>query len=240
MKPVLFIPPVLTIIFWGVSLVSTKILLENNFSPNLITFLRFLLATSFMLLFLNKQIQGKILHGDHRYFLAMGLGGTAFFYFFENTGLKYTTVANTALITATIPLFTLLAARVIYAKKLSWQNLLGIIAGLSGTFLLFSKDLLHSRIYLKGDLFIFGSVVMWVIYSFCLRKVINRYSNAFIVHRTFIYGLIVLLPIVLLENRSWQNISLDWTAFGHLIFLSVFCSFLGYYFWNQAIHRLGV
>jgi len=230
----------LTILIWGLSLVATKNLLQNGFSPNIITFLRFFIASVIVHFTLKKEEKSKIAKRDYIHFLFMATGGISLFYFFENAGLIYTTVANTSLITATIPLFTLLIAAMFYDKRLVWQNILGIFMGLSGTFLLFYKDILASGVHLKGDLLIFGSVVMWIVYSFAYRKIMEKYNTNFITYIIFILGTLLLLPVVVIERNNWGQLNFNIQSVLSLFFLAVFCSYLGYYFWNIAVKNIGV
>jgi len=227
------------IFFWGISLLSTRILLESGFTPNLITFFRFLIAGSMIYIFQHNR-KGKIEKADRKYFYLIALSSVTLFFFFENTGLKFTTVSNTALITSTIPLFTLLIASLFFKKKLFWQNLIGIPLGLGGTFILFYKDLLESGVHLKGDIFVFGSVTMWIVYSFVYKKIMYKYDTMFITSRIFLYGIAFLIPFILLEFKSFSLIQLSVTAILHMLFLAVFCSYLGYYFWNISIKHIGI
>jgi len=233
-----FIPAVFVVILWGISLLFTRFLLESGFTPNSITFFRFLLAG--MLMNFTVKNKPKISSEDRKYFVIMALGGTSLFYFFENTALRFTTVSNTALITSTIPLFTLLFALFFLKKKLCWQNILGIPLGITGTFILFYKDLTFSEIHLKGDIFAFGSVLMWIFYSFAFRKVMHKYNISFIVYKTFILGTLFLVPVMAFEINSWRNIKLNALVVFDMMFLSVGCSFFGYFFWNLALKKIGI
>jgi len=230
----------LTIIFWGLSLLATRALLSDNFTPNGITFIRFLIPVILMLFILPGKELRRIKKPDLKYFLLMALGGTTLFYFFENSALKYTSVANTALITASIPLFTLLTATIFIGKKILWQNLIGIVLGLVGTFILFYQDLISGTVHLKGDLLVLISVFMWIIYSFSYRKVMHKYQHSVILYYTFLFGVIFLIPIIILELPSYNSVRIDFVNLGYVLFLSIFCSLLGYYFWNIAIRNLGV
>ncbi|MCD4818520.1 MAG: DMT family transporter [Candidatus Cloacimonetes bacterium] len=227
------------IFVWGISLVSTKVLLGNGFTPNIITFFRFFIAWLVILIF-QKRSTEHIKKGDQKYFSFLAVTGISLFYFFENIGLKYTTVANTSLITATIPLFTLLTAYFFYKKKLVTQNWIGIILSLTGSFLLFYKDIIHSSIHLKGDILVFGSVIMWISYSFIYKTLMNKYSASFIIRKIFLYAIIFLIPLIIFDLKSIVSINWELNVIMHLLFLSVICSYLGYYFWNIAIKKIGV
>jgi drug/metabolite transporter (DMT)-like permease len=230
----------ISIFVWGISLVSTKVLLLNGFTPNNIAFFRFLIASIVMFFVLGKLRKTKLEKQDRKYFVMMALGGASLFYFFENTGLQYTSVANTALITSTIPLFTLITAAIIFKKKLLWQNIVGIPLGIAGTFILFYKDILSSGVHLKGDLFVFGSVLMWIMYSFAFKKVKHKYETSFIVYKTFVYGVLFLIPVMLLEHSAVLQIQINVQTILNILFLAVVCSYMGYYFWNISLEKAGV
>ena len=229
-----------TVVIWGASLPVTTILLENGFTANNITFFRFFIATVIMHLFIGDKKKQKVEPKDRINFIIMGLFGTTLFFYFENTALRFTSVSNTALITATIPLFTLVTAAVIYRKKILWQNYIGIPLGLMGTALLFYKDIINSSMHLKGDLFVFGSVLMWVAYSFVYRKVSNKYKPMFIVYKTFIYGCLFTIPLLIFEYREFSSITINLQVVLALFYLSILCSLLGYYFWILAINNIGI
>ena len=229
-----------TIIIWGVSLPVTTILLNNGFTANNITFFRFFIAMIIMYLFLGEKRKQKVDRKDRFLFMILGLSGTTLFFYFENTALKYTSVSNTALITATIPLFTLVAAAIIFKKKILWQNFVGIPLGLVGTGLLFYKDIIGSSVHLKGDLFVFGSVFMWILYSFVYRKVSSKYKPVFIVYKTFVYGCFFTIPLLILEYRELLLINVNFRVVAAMFYLSILSSLIGYYFWILAINNIGI
>ena len=229
-----------TVVIWGVSLPVTTILLNNGFTANNITFFRFLIATVIMHLFLGDRRKQKVDPKDQINFILMGLCGTTLFFYFENTALRFTSVSNTALITVTIPLFTLVTAAVIYRKKILWQNYIGIPLGLIGTALLFYKDIINSSLHLRGDLFVFGSVLMWVAYSFIYRKISNKYKPIFIVYKTFVYGCLFTIPLLVFEYRELSSIIINLPVVLALFYLSILSSLLGYYFWILAINNIGI
>lgn len=208
-----------TIVIWGVSLPVTKVLLNHGFTANNITFFRFFIAALILHLFLGEERKQKVELKDRFNFIIIGLSGTTLFFFFENTALKFTSVSNTALITATIPLFTLITAAVIYRKKILWQNYIGIPLGLIGTALLFYKDITGSNVHLKGDLFVFGSVFMWIIYSFFYRKISTKYKPLFIVYKTFVYGFLFTIPLLILEFRELSSITINYRVIAVFFYL---------------------
>ena len=189
--------------------------------------------------FLLLGLWGDKLLNTQPFFLITGIL-IPLFYYFENVGLKYTTVANTSLITSSIPMFTLLTAYFLFGKKLKWQNFVGIIFGISGIFSLFYKDILNSELHFKGDVLVFGSVIMWIFYSFSCKKIMNGYSGFFVIKKIFFYGFMFLIPVFIIEFQSFTAISWNPNVIINFVFLSLICSAAGYYFWNLAMMHIGV
>ena len=95
-----------SILIWGTTFTSTKILLRS-FSPFEVQFLRILLAFLVLVIVSPKKLVLKEkLH--ELYFAGAGLFGITLYYIFENNALLITNVANTSLITATAPFFIVL------------------------------------------------------------------------------------------------------------------------------------
>ncbi|WP_406661715.1 DMT family transporter [Methanolobus sp. ZRKC3] len=93
-----------------------------------------------------------------------------------------------------------------------------------------------------GDFLMFESVFSWIFYTLIIERMGSR--NLLIVSRDFtLAGTVFLLPFALYEVQD-LNISLfsqnDLLAVGAaLIYLGVFCSALGFLYWNKAIHLAG-
>ncbi|MFO7897365.1 MAG: DMT family transporter [Candidatus Cloacimonadales bacterium] len=231
----------LAIVLWGLALLATRILIEHNFSLNFITLCRFALAALLLKLTIRPRHRQTIAKSDLKYFALMAVGGISLFYFFENSGVKYTTISNTSLIIATIPLFTLLLARIVYGKKMSWQNIWGLPLGLVGTALLFIKDFhAGNTLHLKGDFLVLGSVLFWLIYSFAYRKIMHKYNTIFITYITILWGALFLLPSLLWEFSQIATIIINPSVILALLFLGIFSSYLAYLIWNISITKIGL
>lgn len=233
---------IFAVLLWSLALFSTRILFEHGFETNTITLLRFGVAALIMRLAMpSAKRRIPIEKGDKRYFVMLALGGITLFYFFENSGVRFTTISNTALIIATIPLFTLLSGHFFFHKKMSPANYIGLPLGLVGTALLFAKDIMHgSALHIKGDVMVLGAVALWVVYSFAYRKIAHKYHPEFITYISFVWGSLFLLPFMLFEAGSYSAMHIDLSAILNVLFLAVFPSYLGYLLWNISIKHIGI
>jgi drug/metabolite transporter (DMT)-like permease len=83
-----------------------------------------------------------------------------------------------------------------------------------------------------------GAVVSWVIYSMASKPLFKKYSYLTIVYYQFLYSLPFFLILVPFEANHWSNIGLE--AIAHLVFLGVFASVLGFYYYAKAMDLLGI
>ena len=100
-----------TICFWGVTFVSTKILL-SYFTPIEILACRFLMAY-FLLFILYPRIKKIKSLKEEILFFFLGLFGICTYYLLENIALKHTLVSNVGFYMSATPIITSLLASVI-------------------------------------------------------------------------------------------------------------------------------
>ncbi len=224
---------------WGFSYVATKVLLVY-IAPATIVFARFLIAT--VLLFLICRERENYGRDEMGYIAIAGFLGVTSYYMFENVALTFTTATNSSLIGATIPVFFLLTADVLRKNVSEYTKYAGALIAFAGVGLLILNGTFNLHLNPLGDFLMFGSVFSWVFYTMIIHRMNSR--NVLIVSRDLtLAGTIFLLPFVLLEIRdlrvdlfSQSDLLLITSAF---IYLGVFCSALGFLFWNKAIHLAG-
>ncbi|MGB0404781.1 MAG: DMT family transporter, partial [Fusobacterium sp.] len=94
----------ITVFFWGITYISTKVLLEV-FNPVEILFTRFLMGLIFLVLLYPKPLKIKD-KKQEIYFALAGITGVTLFYLLENIALTYTMASNVGVISALAPFFT--------------------------------------------------------------------------------------------------------------------------------------
>lgn len=137
-------------LFWGAGFIGSRYGLEA-FTPMWITFLRFMIASIFLLpLFL------KVKKTDFNKTSIIGASICGvlltFMIFLQVTGLQYTTVAKSGFITITYAFITPLVCRIIFKQKLSMFFWSSLSLALVGIFLLCDMNLSNLN---YGDLLTF-------------------------------------------------------------------------------------
>lgn len=229
---------IITIIIWGTTFISTKILL-TQFSPEEILAYRFFLAFLILIVIYPRKVEVLPIKEEILFFL-LGATGISLYYWTENLALKYTYASNVGLISSSIPIFTALIAHFIYNnEKFTINIFLGFIIAIIGiSIVVYNGKVL--KLNPKGDLMAIISAVLFSVYSILIKKVNDKYNQLFVVRKIFFYGIVTMLPILFISKASIFKVSsLDINIVLNLLFLSVFASVLCFLMWNKAINIIG-
>jgi drug/metabolite transporter (DMT)-like permease len=232
---------VLSMLFWGLSFIWSTIVLRY-YSPVATIFLRLILSAAFLFIFL--RLTGslqKINKQDYKLLFFSALFNPFFYFLGENYGLKYSTPSIAAVIIATIPIFTPLAAWYSLKEKLRLINILGIIISFTGiTVMLVNPDFTLSA-SLKGVSMLFVAVASAVFYSIFLKKLTEKYSAVNIIAYQNLIGIVLFTPLFLaFDIRDVLETPLTAELVTSLILLAVFASSLAFVFFTMTVKSIGV
>lgn len=231
----------LTILLWGTTFVSTKILLHNDLSPMEILLTRFVMGTCFLMLLFPKRLKGTTLKQE-AYFAAAGLCGITLYYLFENNALIYTLASNAALIASTSPFFTVLLARFFLKDEtIRPQFYFGMVLSFIGVGLMSFSGATELQINLKGDFLALLAAIIWSFYSIFSKKISSfGYNTIQTTRRTFMYGILFMLPMIPFTDVAWSTEKFfNTTVILNLIFLGLGASAICFVTWNLALKSLG-
>ncbi len=175
---------------------------------------------------------------DRRAVLLYGLLGVSFNQVLFILGLSLTTAINTTILTATIPVFTLIAASVLGQEAMTLRAATAIALAGSGALLLLDVRNFdwHSRSF-RGNLLLIGNAVFYSFYLVLSRPILARYSALTIVSRVFLYGAgpIVLAAAPALAAFAPARVTpLSW---GSLAAVVLFCTVMPYLANSWALAR---
>lgn len=229
-----------TVTAWGVSFVSTKVLLENGLGPAEIYIYRFVLAYLMIFAVCHKRIWSNSFR-DELLFMTCGLCAGSIYFIAENMALEYTFVTNVSLLVTTSPLITTFLMWMIYKNEKPGK---GMVLGSVIAFLGVACVIFNSSFVIKmnpiGDILSILAAVSWSIYSLILKKLNAMYSVMFISRKTFFYGVLTALPFMLFQPQlNSPGILLKPEVWSNLLFLGAFASMLAYILWAQSVKYLG-
>lgn len=229
----------LTIIIWGTTFVSTKILLRT-FDPIQILLIRFVLGYA-ALWIISPHRLGPVGLKAQLLMAAAGLCGITLYYLLENIALQYTSAANIGLIISTAPFFTVCLCRIIYHEKgLSPSFLCGLFLALCGIALIsFGKN--GTSLHPFGDALGLLAAFVWALYTVLMKKIGTfGLPTIALTRRTFAWGLLFMIPFLL---KSGSAIPFDQmlqpVIVLNLLYLGLGASALCFVTWNQALNILG-
>ncbi len=230
---------VFTVLFWGMSFVSTKMVLNTGFPPVTIALIRFSIAGC-ILFPLQKLLapSDKFKPRTVVYMMLGGLTGVTLYFFCENNGIMRTTASNAALIIATIPVFTLIAERLFFNHKIRFYQAGAILLSIVGVYFLINPDgmAVSDTGSLHGNLFMLGACLSWVCYIIISKKLHVHYSGLAMSTYHSLFGALFLIPLALLERNAWARI--DMFMWMHILYLSIICSAAAYFLYLFALSRL--
>ena len=241
-----FLPHLIAFIvvaIWGVTFVCTKLLLLGGLTAAQIFILRFIIA---YLLLLGYSLS-KGIHWlsnswrDELNMMALGVFGGSLYFLTENSAMNYTTTTNTSIIVSLCPLFASAIIGAFYkTERLNrWQTAGTVMAALGVIMVVMNG---HFVLHLSplGDALAFGACMCWAFYSLLIIPVSKRYPTVFITRKVFFYGLLSMIPYIILHpDLNIQLVINKPTLLANLLFLGCVASMLCYVAWNWALKRLG-
>ena len=231
---------ILIVCIWGVTFISTKVLITCGLSPQEIFFLRFLIAY-IGIWFISPRTLWTNHWKDELWLLAGGVTGGSFYFLTENTALGITLATNVSFIVCTAPLLTTLLSLFIYRKERATRQLIGgSLVALVGVALVVYNGSFVLKISPLGDFLTLLAAFSWAFYSLIMKKMTIRYPILFVTRKIFFYGVLTILPAFIMN--PWQfplDGFLRTEVIFNLLFLSVVASLVCYAVWNVVLVRLG-
>lgn len=228
---------VAAIMLWSTSFVGTKLAYES-FPPLTLGACRFVIAA---LLLAGVLVARRQLVRPERKDLGTlclsGFLGITLYFSMENVGVSLTSASNAALIVASYPAITLAMERMIYGTKISWLQGGGVLMAMFGVYLISSADAGNMEgEKLVGNIILAATGIVWALYNFVTRKVVNRYPALTVSFYQTVAGAVAFVPLTLFEAGQWRVPSAGSLAV--LVYLGIFCSVAAFMMYNFGLRRL--
>ena len=230
----------LTILIWGTTFISTKVLL-TSFQPVEILFLRFVLGFLALCLIYPRRLR----LGERRqelWFAAAGLCGVTLYYLLENIALTYTLASNVGVLVSVSPVFTALFSHFLLRReKLRPAFFAGLAVALAGVVLLSYNGSAVLKLDPRGDVLALLAAAIWSAYSLITRHISSfGYPVVQTTRRIFAYGLVFMLPALLIFGfRPSLEAVLEPVNLLNLVYLGLGACALCFVTWNFAVGKLG-
>lgn len=230
----------ITIIIWGTTFISTKVLLEA-FQPIEILFFRFVIGFVTLAAVYPKRLKLTDKRQELIFALA-GLCGVCLYYLLENIALTYTTASNVGVIISAAPFFTAILSQIFFRdkEKLKANFFIGFVVAMSGICLI-SFNASKLQLNPLGDLLSVIAAFVWACYSILTKKAGGfGYNMIQTTRRIFAYGIAFMLPaLFLFDFRIGLDRFSDNTYMLNILFLGFGASALCFVTWNYAVKVVG-
>ena len=251
---------IVIVAIWGLTFISTKVLLMAGLSPEEIFLVRFSIAYFGMWLFClwgrgggsdasrtgSQSVQSPArlfcnsLKDELLLVLAGVMGGSLYFWS-ENTALQYTMASNVSFIVCTTPLVTAILNAAVRRERIGRLTLLGGCLSLVGigSMIAFSGGEGFHLSFL-GDALAMLASLTWAIYTVVTNGLLKKYPSALISRKVFFYGMLTIVPVLLVKGWTFPaGRFLEPKVLLNTLFLGVVASLACYALWNSVIKRLG-
>lgn len=230
-----------TIIIWGTTFISTKVLLAD-FKPVEILFFRFVIGFAALFPVCPHRLKTADCRQEATFVLA-GLCGICLYYLLENIALTYTLASNVGVIISVAPFFTAILSHLFMKseERLRANFFIGFVVAMAGVVLI-SFNGAKLELNPMGDILAVLAAFVWACYSILTRKISSfGYSVILTTRRTFFYGILFIVPALFLSEFRELRLErfADITYLLNILYLGLGASALCFVTWNLAVRALG-
>lgn len=243
-KILIYIASIFAITLWGMSYIWTDKLIALGIPIFYFVFVRIFLAGIILFLFNTAYARIKrIQRQDLGKFLLLAFFEPFIYFVCETYGLKLTSSPTlSAMVIATIPIFSIGAGMIFFKEKVNFINIVGILFTLVGIVMVAMAKGALGENFIWGVVLLLIAVVAEVGHASITKSLSGNYSSQIIVMYQFLIGSVYLLPLFIWKGLDGFSIETYFSAevWYPIICLSVLCSSLAFSLWVSTIKNLGV
>jgi drug/metabolite transporter (DMT)-like permease len=235
---------VLAVLLWAGNAVIGRVAPDMNVPPLALNFWRWTVAFLVLAPFAIPKLftQRDLFKAHWRLWTVFGIITVAGFNSAYYVGLQYTTVVQGTLISAVLPIFVLVAARVFLAQPITGQQLAGVVISIIGVAIIVVRgdlNLLRGLVLNIGDVWVLAAVLMWAAQTILIRFVPKEMDLVAFQVMAFIAGLTILAPFYTYETVGGRPMPLSWSAVLLVGYAALAASVVGFTCWNLGVMQIG-
>ena len=177
-KALIYISSAFAIILWGMSYIWTDKLLELGIPVFYFVFVRILIAG--VVLFLLNAAYGRIKRiqrQDLKKFMLLALFEPFIYFVCETYGVELTSPTISAMIIATIPIFSIAAGRIFFKERITGINIAGVVLSLVGIIMVIMKGDIAGKDLVWGIILLLIAVIAEVGHASITKSLSGNYSS---------------------------------------------------------------
>ncbi|MEE8440545.1 MAG: DMT family transporter [Spirochaetia bacterium] len=249
---------ILAMLFYGVSFVSTKIVL-GAYGPVTVLAVRLILSSVFLIVLdrlipVRASSRGPAARGvptararvsrkwpsrsDLPSILLLTLFQPLLYFLAENFGLRHVSASIASIIIATIPVFTPFVAGPFLGERIGPWGVVGLGVSLGGVAIIVFERQLEAQFTPVGLALVFLAVFAAVGYSVAVRKAPMQYRPLTLVKLQSVIGMPIVLVLALVTEGIPRTLPSVEVAL-HLAYLGILPSSVAFIFFSTGIRALG-
>ena len=244
-KVVIYFLSALSILLWGMSYIWSDRLLGMGIPVFFFVPIRILTAGIVLIPFnlLTKDFK-FIKKKDLWKFALLAVFEPLVYFLCETNGIKETgSPTISAMIVASVPIFSVIAAFLFFKERISVLNGVGILVTLVGITLVLRSQMdcgTPANLTL-GIILLLTAVFAEVGHALFTKLLASEYKPQVIVMYQFLIGSVYFLPFFLTKGLAdYKPSYLSWEVMKPVLCLALLCSSLAFSLWAMTIKRLGV
>ena len=234
----------LTAFFWSLNWVIGRAIV-GHVTPFALTYIRWVIALAVMMPFAWPAIRAhqEVIRRNWKMIVWLGFWGTGLHNVFAYAGLQYTTATNGVILNSSVPIMIILLGWLIYRDTITRVQSLGVAISLAGVMAILTRgdpSVLANMQLNKGDVIVVIGMVFWAAYTVFLRHKPVGLPGLALLACCAVVGVMLLTPLMVIEmTLLGGHVELTPATIAAMIYVGIFPSFVGYVFWNRAVHEVG-
>jgi drug/metabolite transporter (DMT)-like permease len=226
----------ITVCAWGSLYVVGKFVL-GYVPPFTVLFIRYLIASIFLIVFLKRSKPKKIERKDYKYIFFIGAVGYFLGIGSQMVGMKLANASLASLINSTNPSFIILFAVPILKEKITLNKIVSVTAAVIGVCIIIGNVGRGGQIL--GILASILSVTAWSLMSVMVRRVAQKYDPLAITTYGILIALFCTLPVSAFELAATKNVVIfKPSVILALLYMGIVCTALAHMLWNRSLSMI--
>jgi drug/metabolite transporter (DMT)-like permease len=230
---------ILVSLVWAGSFIVVDIA-TKEINPVDLGFLRFLVATPLMILFVLLRKKSLVIpRKELPWLIVLGLTGVTLLYLFQFIGIHYTNAPTASVLINTNVIFIAILCAMFLHEHITKKRAAGIMLSFIGVFVIMCSDFskqhfTYDNIFFIGCLLMLLSALSWALYTMAGKRLLKTYDGDVITTYAFIIGTLCYIPFVVPSlGPVLQQTSLSvWLI---VVYLALVCTIFGYLAWYYAL-----
>ena len=234
---------VAAMLFWAGGFVAGKTLVAEIPVAQSAFSRFFLVSIVYFIVCYHNKISLSLKRAEFLPLLSLGLRGIAIYNLCFFKAIQTTEVAKASIIIGSNPILVMIGSFFIFKEHISCRKFLGILCSVFGAYYVLTRGSLDGlKGFSSGDFFLLGAMFSWAAYSLIAKRYNKEIHPLKLQYYSALFGAMCLIPSAFTEYQhtpALANLLTSWSSLTSLVYLAIFPTALGFYWYVSAISQMG-